>query len=333
MSITQMTQQDADHVKTRLLSQPHTFDFVQVIRLLRAMGSQANLELSPEVMPYGDASEVTRIRRSDNTLKIKLGLEALSGSKGVIPDYMYAELLNSLHQDDYALQKFIDVFNQRYLELKLHVETNRNMLLKQERDVQAGNVAGRLSQQAALACMFALPNANREKSDPSMLRHGMALGNKSINLNGLKRLLSNYFSLTVNPVVAPASFYRINTKYQTKLGRQQGQNQKLGQGFWLGSTGTQTFKALEINITPKTRSEYLGLLNNSHFASSMKSLVQAYLRESLDIRLYMYVKREYIDEPMLSSQKSGLRLGEANCLVPHKRKSEFRKILIQQERV
>lgn len=82
MSITQMTQQDADNVKTRLLSQPHTFDFVQVIRLLRAMGSQASLELSPEVMPYGDASEVTRIRHSDNTLKIKLGLEALSGSKG-----------------------------------------------------------------------------------------------------------------------------------------------------------------------------------------------------------------------------------------------------------
>lgn len=324
-----------ESVKDLLLNQPYSFDFIQVIRLLKALSVSDKLPLSltPEVMPEGAPEQVTSIRFESDRVRIKLGLEALSGSKGLIPDYLYAELLNSLHQDDNALQKFIDVFNQRYFELRAHVEINQSMLLKQEKDAAANKVLGRLTQQAALACMFSLPGSNREKTHPSMLRHGLALGNKSRNLNGLKRLLSDYFSLAVTPVVAPSSFYRINTNYQSKLGEKKGQNQSLGQGFWLGATGTQTFKALEINITPKTRSEYLGLLNNAQFAQSMKSLVQAYLRESIDIRLYMYVKRDYIDEPQLSNSRQGLRLGEANCLASKRRKSEFRKILIQQEKV
>ncbi|WP_228481310.1 type VI secretion system baseplate subunit TssG [Vibrio fluminensis] len=322
-------------VQNRLVNQPNAFDFVQVIRLLQAMNivNGKRISLTPEIMPEGSPADVTSVRLEDDRVRIKLGLEALVGAKGVIPDYLYAELLNSLHQDDNALQKFIDVFNHRYFELRAFVETNRSLMLKQERDENTNQALGRLSQQAAIACMFALPGANRDKIEPSMLRHGLALGNKSRSLNGLKRLLSDYFSLVVTPVVSAASFYRINSQYQSKLGEFKGQNQRLGQGFWLGSTGVQRFKALEINITPQTRSEYLGLLNNPHFAQSMKSLVQAYLRESLDIKLYMYVKRDFIDEPKISNSKSGLRLGEANCLAPKKRKSEFRKILIQQEKV
>lgn len=329
MPLTQLT------VQQSLLHQPSAFDFIQVVRLLRALDlpKEKRLSLTPEVMPEGSPTNVTSIRFDSDKVRIKLGLEALSGAKGLMPDYLYAELLGSLHQDEDALQKFIDVFNQRYFELRAFIETNSSMLLKQEHDALANGVFGRLSQQSALACMFALPGANREKSNSSMLRHGLALGNKSRNLNGLKRLLCNYFSLTISPAVGPSSFYRIHAKYQSKIGEQQGQNQRLGQGFWLGSRGTQAFKALEINITPKTRSEYLGLLNNLHFAHAMKSLVQAYLRESLDIKLYMYVKREFIEQPRLTQTSHGLRLGEANCLAPQKRKSEFRKILIQQEKV
>ncbi len=209
------------------------------------VSSKLPLSLTPEVMPEGKPEEITSIRFESDRVRIKLGLEALSGSKGLIPDYLYAELLNSLHQDDNALQKFIDVFNQRYFELRAHVETNQSMLLKQEKDAAENNVLGRLTQQAALACMFSLPGANKEKSKPSMLRHGLALGNKSRNLHGLKRLLSDYFSLSVTPVVAPSSFYRINANYQSKLGEKKGQNQSLGQGFWLGGTGPKLSKPLK----------------------------------------------------------------------------------------
>lgn len=245
---------------------------------------------------------------------------------------MYAELLQSLHQDENALQGFVDVFNQRYLELKAHIETSRHTLVKQEHDEAIGQSLSRLSQQTALACMFALPGANSKKVDSSMIRHGLALSNKGRSLSGLQRLLSDYFSLAVKTVVSSLSVHRIQSRYQTRVGSVEGQNQQLGRGFWLGSLGNQAYKALEVHITPETRNEYLGLLSNQQFAHSMKSLVQAYLRESLDIKIYMFVKREYIDEPQLSGSKRGFILGEANCLAAKRRKTEFRKILIQQEK-
>ncbi len=188
-------------VKQHLLTHPHEFDFVQVIRLLQAISQQESLSvrLQSDPMPHGAPTEVTRIEKAHDEVRVQLGLEALSGCKGVIPDYLYAEMLHSLHQDDRALQRFLDVFNQRYYELKAYVESAANLMLREEREAASRYALSRLTQKQALACMFSLPMQRGQKVDQSVLRYGLVLASRNRNLAQLKRLLCDYFDLDITP--------------------------------------------------------------------------------------------------------------------------------------
>lgn len=344
-------------VVSRLLSQPQQFDFIQAIRILNTISAETGqrLRLTADPMPKGLPPAVTGIEKNSDEVKLSLGLEALSGCKGVIPDYLYAEMLNSLHQDDTALHAFLDVFNQRYFELRASLESAGNLLLRDEKESIHTQPSARLSQQAAMANMFALPQMPRNDGEPlsrhgndksnnqssnqgnnpsnnqGTLRYGLALSNKSRSLSGLKRLLCNYFSLSITPYVLPSALYRIRPAHQTKIGCQLGQNHKLGQGVVLGSKGEQAFKTIEIYITPQTKVEYLSLLRNTHLALAMKQLVRAYLKDNTEPKIYLYVKREFIDSPTLSLGNKSVRLGEANCLAPERNSRHFRKILLLPE--
>ncbi|EKO3933654.1 type VI secretion system baseplate subunit TssG [Vibrio fluvialis] len=322
-------------VKQHLLTHPHEFDFVQVIRLLQAISQQESLSvrLQSDPMPHGAPTEVTRIEKEHDEVRVQLGLEALSGCKGVIPDYLYAEMLHSLHQDDRALQRFLDVFNQRYYELKAYVESAANLMLREEREAASRYALSRLTQKQALACMFSLPMQRGQKVDQSVLRYGLALASRNRNLAQLKRLLCDYFDLDITPKVVPSAVYRIRNQDQTRIGGHSGQNHRLGRGMVMGRQGNQAYQTLEIWITPRNRNEFIGLERNRHFARSLKSLVQSYLRESLETRLYLYVKREYINAPVISAVAGGVHLGEASCLSPQRRAADYRKILLQSENV
>ncbi|WP_036817815.1 type VI secretion system baseplate subunit TssG [Photobacterium sanctipauli] len=322
-------------VASHLYAQPEQFEFIQAVRILNQLAQQdgvnpnpSSIKMASDPMPKGMPSEVTGLEKANDQIKLRLGLEALSGCKGVIPDYLYAEMLNSLHQDDQALEQFLGVFNSLYYELLASVEQAGSLLLRDEKDVASSSNAARLTQRSALASMFALPPHHH---DASFLRYGLALANKSRSLSGLKRLLCDYFSLDISPQVLPSALYRIRSAHQTKIGWDKGQNHQLGKGVVLGAKGEQAFKSLEIFITPRNKDEYLNLLKNTHMANAMKQLVRAYLRESSDPKLYLYVKREYIDSPVLSSGNSSVRLGEANCLAPERKSSRYRKILLLPE--
>ncbi|USD66347.1 type VI secretion system baseplate subunit TssG [Vibrio sp. SCSIO 43136] len=314
-----------------LTTQSSRFEFIQVIRLLRALGHGAP-QLSAELVPYGAPDEVQTLEAQGEEIKLRVGLEALSGAKGMIPDYLYAELLQALHQEEFALADFIDVFNHRYLELKAAVESSANVLLRQEREKLGQQTRAKFSQWQAIALMGALPRANEPIESLSQLRFGMALASKQRNLNGLKNLLTQYFGLDVTPQVNHSAIYRIPTKYQTRIGHQLGKNHRLGDGVMAGKRGEQVLKTLDIQITPRSRKEYLALVDDLTLAQAMRSLVHNYLRDNLEIKVYLRVKREFLDKPILSSHQSTFRLGEANCLAPERNAAQFRKILLHSEK-
>ncbi|EAQ66490.1 hypothetical protein MED121_07395 [Marinomonas sp. MED121] len=318
-------------VATAMLAQPRRYDFIQVIRLLRQIAKEKQLRFIPEPMPEGDSEDVIAIELGVSTCQVTLGLAALSGCRGFIPDYLYQELLNALHQEEYSLQVFLDVFNHRYYQLFANAMTN-SLLLKEEQEiVQPANVTG-LKQKDALAQLSALPQSLTDKSTTSLLRFSVLIGLKARNLKTLKQLLSAYFDLDIQAKVTEENIYRIPANCLTKLGQFDGQNQRLGRGFLLGKQGAQHFQSLEILVRPRSHQEFLGLHANWHFARSLRELVSVYLRELTDVKVYLYVKRAYINEPKLSAINGGIRLGEANCLLPKYAPEEYRKILLQPER-
>lgn len=315
-------------VSAELYRQPQRFDFIQVIRLLRAMGQGEHLRLSAEPMPDGAAGEVQRLERRGPEHLIRLGLEALSGARGVIPDYLYEELLASLHRENQALQQFLDIFNHRYYQLRGGELEKGNLLLRDERERRDAASRVRLPQRDCLTRLAALPNHGA--GDTSLLRYSVLLGLKVSSLRGLRQLLCDYFELEIHVSVASSSRHRLPASSLTRLGGAQASNNHLGQGLLLGRHGTLHFHRLEVRVEPRDHREFVTLRSDPGFARRLRELVQAYLRDTTDLKLYLHVKRAFISPPVLSARpERAVRLGEGNCLAPQARPEEYLKILLQ----
>lgn len=305
--------------------QPQRLEFIQVIRLFRHMAKTRKVEFFSESMPIGSGQQVVAIEHLGSTSRIRLGLDALSGVKGVLPAYIYEELLASLHDEDQALENFLNIFNHRYYQL-LHssVEKGR-LLLRDEQEQFDKEQLTRQDQRRCLASLTALPSGST-----SLLPYSVLFGLKVRSLTGLKQLLCDYFAMKIHVRPTEQSVHRLPLSSLTQVGQRQGRNNRLGRGVLLGCTGRLHYQCLEVLVEPREQHEYRALQQDSRFAGRLKELVQAYLRETTDLKLYLYVKRAFISQPVLSSADNvAVRLGEANCLSPQLRPDEYRKILLQ----
>lgn len=315
-------------LKTQLIEQPERFDFIQVVRLLRGMQASQNVFFWAEPMPAGYAGDITALEQAGSQSRYRLGLEALSGVKGVLPAYFHEELLACLHDEDSALDEFLNVFNHRYFQL-LHQSVEKGHLQLREEQESHSESLTRLAQRRILACLSDTDTLSRSTGQ-SYLPYTLHLGMKVRSLTGLRRLLSGYFDLTFHVSVTPKSVYRLPVSAASQLGEYGGQNQRLGQGAVLGRTATLCWQGVEIMAEPGHREEYLRLQNDPYFAPRLRDLARIYLRENTELRLYLYVKREFIAQPQLSADSvRAARLGEANCLAPERYPDQYKKILLQ----
>jgi len=304
-------------------------DFIQAIRLLRQIGDSGELRLSAEPMPEGDPAEVLALERLGSETRLKLGLEALSGARGVLPDYLYEELLSSLHDEEQALNDFLDLFNHRYYQLLQGATEKGNLLLRDEQEQAERGLLTRSEQRQCLNQLSALPQL--PEGDTGLIGYSLLLGMNLRSLDGLRQLLCDYFELKVHVQATPVSRYRLPASTLSRIGRAgSAQNNRLGQGLLLGRSGEVNYHRLEILVEPGDQAQYLSLQQDAQFAVRLRQVAEAYLRERSDLKLYLYVKRAFIAQPQLSARpRAGVRLGEANCLAPQLRPGEYRKILLQ----
>ncbi|MEH6578001.1 MAG: type VI secretion system baseplate subunit TssG [Amphritea sp.] len=307
---------------------PQRLEFVQVIRLLRRLAQTRDIRFCAEPMPVGNAPEVLAIDESGAATQVRLGLEALSGVKGVLPDYLYEELLSSLHDEDQALNDFLDIFNHRFYQLQHGVQEKGNLLLRDEQEMVDSDALTRDTQRCSLTRLSALPVT--AVNDASLLSYSVLMGLKVRSLASLRQMLSDYFELQIQLDVESHSRHRLPDSSVTRLTTDGQQNNRLGQGLLLGRTASLHYHRLEVRVVPSDQEEFMRLQADSHFAGRLRELTQAYLGEATELKLYLYVKRAFISKPILSSRsQAAVRLGEANCLAPQLRPQEYRKILIQ----
>ena len=308
-------------VMAELMRHPERFEFIQLIRLLRHQHREQDLTLLAEPVPVGMVSEVRAI---DGT-EVRLGLEALSGVKGVLPDYLQEAMLVQLYRDEHALQAFLDVLNQRYYRLLQAALERGSLLLREEQEQCAdSSLTRRIYQHDSLKQLAALGSQQQQLFEYSLL-----LGLKSRNLSGLKQVLSGYFGVGIALKSNLQKRYRLEADSCTRLGVVDGRNQSLGQGSLLGRTASLQYQTLEIHIIPATHDEYVRIQNDEQFAQAVRELAAVYLRDPVDLRLYLYVRRAFIQRPAISATAGqAFRLGEGNCLAPERKPEEYRKILL-----
>lgn len=302
-----------------LAIQPKRYDFTQAMRLLHRLkqvsSSPISLELKSEAIPTGHPEEIQYFSFKNNGAKLRLAMTALSGVKGVIPNYLYEELLSSLHREDHALKDFLDVFNQRHFEISYHANIKRWLLLEQE---QAPELITLLNNIADLG----------ESHD--YLQYSLLLSKQNRNLGTLQQILNDYFPYAIDVKCKSHERRQLPADSLTRLGSAEHYNSAAGQGFLIGSTCLAQYNHLQLFITPKQRSEFEEIQSDQMLACTMRDLTQHYLRDSTPISIYLIVKRSYLERPILSSDASkAARLGEVDCLAPERNPVETVKILLK----
>ena len=303
-----------------LRQHPQQYDFAQAMRLLTHWTNQnpnrITLELKAEAMPTGDASEIQYFSLKDNRLKLRLAKQALSGVKGVIPNYIYEELLSSLHRDEHALKDFLDVFNQRYFELVSHLETGSWLVIQNE--IQPEKTA-LLNNLAAL-----------DRKHSKYFQYSMLLNQGQRNLQTLSQILNDYFPFRMKVSTKINERRQLPGDSLTRLGKHINYNSRVGHGFLLGNTCLIHFSHLLVYITPKTENELITIQSDPLLAKNMRELIQHYLGDNTPISVYLNVKREYLNRPRLSSNKyNAAKLGEVDCLAPERKPQHIVSILLK----
>ncbi|MFC3152725.1 type VI secretion system baseplate subunit TssG [Litoribrevibacter euphylliae] len=316
-------------VVKQLIQQPERFEFQQVVRLLHAMGRTGEIQWTADAMPHGGDDQVMAFEALGTVNKITVCMEALSGARGVLPDYLYEELLASLHDEEAGLHDFLDIFNHRYYQLMHRTQVNESLVIRAEQQTRKG---ARVQQSATgntcLTQLSALPDTTGDRT--GLLRFSILMGLKVRSISSLRQLLSEYFPYKIHIEVTPARKQRLTASSFTRIGVSQAQNNQLGLGFLLGKECSLNFQQLQILIEPASREEFVQLKNDQNFSQTIHTLVRAYLRESADVLFYLYVKRAFLSLPVLSANAAtAVQLGESNCLEPQAKPEEYQKILLK----
>ncbi|MCE0557536.1 MULTISPECIES: type VI secretion system baseplate subunit TssG [unclassified Motilimonas] len=302
----------------QLSQHANQYDFVQVIRLLQNMAEQAgqavDIHYHAEVMPTGSAREVQALEWQSTGVHITLAKTALSGVKGVLPDYLYSAMLNALHQDDNALKDFLDIFNQRYFEIRHQIETRTWLILAAEQKAQA---IQDIHQFAGLA-------------NNTWFRYSLLMGQKSRHLGTLKQLLNDYFPYDIDVRINTFERRKLPSDALSKLSAHSPRNNLLGQGFLMGKTCISQFNHLKVFIQPNSRAQFLAIKQDQQLTRAMATMISHFLRDMTPVSIYQSVKRAYLNRPVLSSNPNkGAKLGEVDCLAPERNPDKVVHILMQ----
>ncbi|MGD8230491.1 type VI secretion system baseplate subunit TssG [Vibrio sp. TRT 1302] len=308
------------NVVTDLTQNTEKYDFAQAMRLLARFIADSpqriDLVLKAEAMPTGDASEIQYFSLKNNRAKLRLAKQALSGVKGVIPYYIYEELLAALHDDDHALKDFLDVFNQRYFELIAQLETQPWLLVQNELYPDKTQL---LNQLAAL-----------EQQHGQFFQYAFLLSQSSRNLNALEQMLNDYFPFDIEVTAKHHERRQLPVDSLTRLGTHPDYNSRAGQGFLIGKTCLTHFNHLVVSIKPSNEQQLWDIQNDTMLARCMRDLIQHYMRDNTPISIYLKVKREYLSRPKLSSNKNlAAKLGEVDCLAPERQPQQLISILLK----
>ncbi|MFM2589854.1 type VI secretion system baseplate subunit TssG [Vibrio sp. TBV020] len=303
-----------------LSQNPQQYDFAQAMRLLSHFISNSEervrLVLKAEAMPTGDAHEIQYFSLKNNKAKFRLAKQALSGVKGVIPYYIYEELLLALHDDDHALKDFLDVFNQRYFELVSQLESRQWLLVQNELSPEKTQM---LHQIAAL-----------KKEHSHLFQYSLLLNQHSRNLGSLEQILNDYFPYEIDVVAKHFERRQLPQDSLTRLGTHSSYNSRIGKGFLIGKTCLTHFTHLLVSIKPANEQELTDIQNDLMLANCMKEMIQHYLKDNTPVSIYLEVKRSYLARPQLSSNiNQAAKLGEVDCLAPERKPQQRIRILLK----
>jgi predicted component of type VI protein secretion system len=321
----------ASSVLEKALVEPEQFDLVQLIRVLNRHFAQSEhpfeLVVEADPMPNNKAGSVSAFELVGQKAIIASSKTSLTSGYSVVPNYIYEELLNAFHDEQYALNDFLNMFNDRYFKIYVRTVEKCHLLLTDELDRYAKSTEYRRNRQQrqqiqlsnCLAQLSALPD---EANNKKWLGYSLVLGSANRSLPDLQRVLSDYFSLKVSIESGQLNKYKLEQESWTRLGaansvenqfnttRSLQQNTQLGRGFLLGKRCWLPEQRINITVEAESRSQLKFLIEDNAWYLELTQMTRCYLRDKTEIALNLKAPDNWFERIQLSEDiEKTVRLG------------------------
>ncbi len=274
-----------------LLEHGHEFSFVQVMRLARrcldpegeagipGIPWHERVHIRPELSLAFPASDVSKVERDGDNLKITATFLGLYGSASPLPTFYTKDLMDEASNDESVFRDFLDIIHQRLYHLYFECWSKYRLLIriveeKNPADIQRmwGLLGFEEREQAAY-----LPDAF------PLLRYGGLFTLLPRPVSGLETLLRD--SLGINRITVIQCVKRAVAIPENQQMRLDVGNNTLDVDAVLGPAVEDRMGKMRIRIGPLSWDDYNSLLPGTPRYEQLARLVDLYLLDPLEVDL------------------------------------------------
>ncbi|MCS7024009.1 MAG: type VI secretion system baseplate subunit TssG [Bryobacteraceae bacterium] len=286
-------------------SEPWTFSFFQLVRLLQRMLGRRELvgrfhPPSREVARFGahaslafPASEIQELvwEEGDRPVQIRVNFMGLYGPLGALPLYYTEYILQRLRAKDTALAAFLDIFNHRIISLFYRAWEKYRFYVCYERGER-----DRMSQY--LMDLIGIGtrglSGRLEVRDEALLYYTGLLSLLPRSALALEQLLSDFFDVPVQVEQFYGAWFPLERKSQCQFLRGDSYSEQLGVGVIVGDEVYDPQSGVRIRLGPLTLAQYLEFLPNGSAFRPLKALTQFFSNGELAFQAQLVLRREEV---------------------------------------
>ncbi len=282
------------------------FSSCQVVRLLAKSGlaTEGSIHYKTDLLAGYKSMAVVSLQHINQTSwQLTLHQEALGGALGVMPRYLWDELLRLwLEQGQGAGIAFLEIFNQRSHQLNYRVSYKYDFAqLAENAECQRHQSLG--SFYTYLSSICGTTGVRYLKAN-HLFQYGALLGMHVTNPQALSAILEDYFGWQFRVIPSDQGYEPLSRHSLTSLGSG-GNNQQLGRDALIGHSATVPFAHLEIRMLADKPCALQHIRDQGLFDAILE-LVKRFVGHQVKIHLQLEIENNFLPSLQLTE---GFQLG------------------------
>lgn len=317
------SRRDSASLKELLLERTGRFEFVQAVRLFRAIWREREpvgrdsdpraevVRFSSSVSNVFSPSEVSDAKPPDENgpgaLRVNFMGAATPGIYGALPRRYAEELRYQARNKNPAALEFLDIFNHRMVSLFYRALEKSRLVLSYE-----GGRGSAFEHAFYSVLGLGTPGlrARMQLDDRILVARGGLLAMRPMPASALASVLRSMFSQPVEIEQFIPQRYQIEVDDQNRLGLA---NSRLGEDMYLGSEITLVQSKFRVRLGPLTREAYERFLPDQPAFGTLMEVVRLAVGDSMDFDLKLVLRAADVT-PLQLNAVGGARLGWTSWL-------------------
>lgn len=295
----------------QLLEQPQRFEFFQAVRLLENAAAQSGrlgehgraLRFRGNHALHFSGADIDAVEENDASAErgalwsMRVNLLSLTGSDGVLPHHYTELLLQRLRARDETLRDFLDLFNDRIIELLFQAWRKYRLPMIYESH-RLRRRRGRDPVTEALSALVGIGTpqlSERLPLDPEgLIGFGGIFARLIKSATGLENMLRHYLQLDIKVEQFQGQWLELPVDLRSRLpgGSLGGMNNQLGVNAMVGAHCWQLQSKFRVRIRHLTYAQLMELAPGSARMHNLKTLTQLVAGTELDFDIVLETARE-----------------------------------------